>query len=97
MSPRRLFQANTSLLAVQIQYTPQNYNVSFTFAGLSENTTYWMFHFATVDDPTLTALSTAVTSMSVTTLASSTIDINFSARTLAPALVSLALAVLMIG
>jgi len=39
-----------------------------------------MFHFATVDDPTLTALSTSVTAISVTTLAATTIDINYQYR-----------------
>lgn len=75
-----LFQANTPLLQVQIQYAPQNYNVSFTFSPLKQNQTYSMFHFATVDDPTLTALSTSVTAISVTTLAATTIDINYQYR-----------------
>jgi hypothetical protein len=52
-----------------------------------------MFHFATVDDPSLTALTTSVTSLSVTTLATSTIDINFSPR----AVMLLVLILLMIG
>lgn len=54
--------------------------MSFTFSPLKQNQTYSMFHFATVDDPTLTALSTSVTAISVTTLAATTIDINYQYR-----------------
>ena len=75
-----LFQANTPLLQVQIQYAPQNYNVSFTFSSLRQNQTYSMFHFATVDDPTLTSLSSFVTAINVTTLTATTIDINNAQR-----------------
>lgn len=89
----RLFQANSPLLQVQIQYVPQNYNVSFTFNSLNQNQTYSLFHFATVDDPTLTALSTPVTAISVTTLAATQIDINHAYK-LAAAAAAIVLALL---
>ncbi len=63
-----------------MQYIPQNYNVSFTFNSLNQNQTYSLFYFATVDDPTLTALSTAVTAINVTTLTATQININHQGR-----------------
>jgi len=65
---------------VQIQYIPQNYNVSFTFNSLNQNQTYSLFYFTTVDDPTLTALSTSVTVINVTTLTATQININHQGR-----------------
>ncbi len=76
----RYFQVGVPLLQVQIQYIPQSYNISFTFTGLSDNKTYSLFHFATVDSPLLTALSTQVSALNITTLASTSIDINSALR-----------------
>jgi hypothetical protein len=58
-------------------HTTQNYNTSFQFSSLKANTLYTFFYFCTVEDPAITALSSAVGTLSAQTLQMLIIDINW--------------------
>lgn len=42
-----LFEENTALVATKMQYATQNYNITFEFGSLSDNTQFTLFYFAT--------------------------------------------------
>ena len=42
-----LFETGTPLAAAKMLYTTQNFNVTFEFSTLTDNTEYTMFYFAT--------------------------------------------------
>jgi hypothetical protein len=73
-----IFSSNVSLLNVQMIHATQNYNTTFQFTGLAANTVYSFFYFCTVEDPSITSLSSTVKVVSATTLQMLTIDINWS-------------------
>lgn len=71
------FSSTQNLQAVEMIHNTQNYNTSFQFSGLSANTLYTFFYFCTVEDPAITALSSAVGTFSAQTLQMLVININF--------------------
>jgi hypothetical protein len=71
------FSTTVNLTAVQMIHTTQNYNTSFQFSSLKANTLYTFFYFCTVEDPAITALSSAVGTLSAQTLQMLIIDINW--------------------
>lgn len=72
-----LLSTNVSLLQVKMIQVIQNYNVTFSFSGLSDNTEYTFFYFATTEDPTISAQSSAVGTFNALTLQALIVDINF--------------------
>jgi len=60
-----------------MQYSTQNYNVTFEFSSLLDNKEYTLFYFATSEDPTLTATSSAVKMVNAKTLEALTVNINW--------------------
>jgi len=72
-----IFSSNVSLLSVQMIHSTQNYNMTFQFTGLTANTIYSFFYFCTVEDPSITSLSSAVNVVSAQTLQMLIIDINW--------------------
>ena len=71
------FSQSQNLTAVQMIHTTQNYNTTFQFNGLNANTLYTFFYFCTVEDPSITALSSTVGHLSAQTLQMLIIDINY--------------------
>ncbi len=63
-----LFQENTALLATKMQYATQNYNITFEFTSLSDNKEFTLFYFATSEDPTFLATSSAIKTVNAKTL-----------------------------
>lgn len=72
-----IFSQNVSLVAVQMIHATQNYNTTFQFTGLTANTLYSFFYFCTVEDPSITSLTSAVRVTSAQTLQMLTININW--------------------
>ena len=72
-----IFSQNVSLVAVQMIHATQNYNTTFQFTGLTANTLYSFFYFCTVEDPSITSLTSAVSVTSAQTLQMLTININW--------------------
>lgn len=72
-----LFESNTSLLATKMQYATQNYNITFEFAGLTDNTEFTLFYFGTSEDPTFLATSSDVKTVNAKTLEALTVNINW--------------------
>lgn len=73
-----VFSNTLNLTAVQMIHTTQNYNTTFQFSGLSANTLYTFFYFCTVEDPSITALSSSVGYFSAQTLQMLLININWA-------------------
>lgn len=73
------FSASLNFQAVKMIHTTQNYNTTFQFSGLNADTLYTFFYFCTVEDPSITALSSAVSTVSARTLQMLVIDINWAA------------------
>lgn len=73
-----IFSQSTSLVAVQMIHATQNYNTTFQFTGLTANTLYSFFYFCTVEDPSITSLSSAVSYTTAQTLQMLTININWA-------------------
>lgn len=73
-----LISTNVTLMQVKMIYAIQNYNVSFSFSGLSDNKEYTCFYFGTTEDPTISAESTTVKSFNAQTLQALIVDINFA-------------------
>ena len=71
-----IFSQNVSLVAVQMIHATQNYNTTIQFTGLTANTLYSFFYFCTVEDPSITSLTSAVSVTSAQTLQMLTININ---------------------
>lgn len=74
-----IFSQNVSLVAVKMMHATQNYNTTFQFTELTANTLYSFFYFCTVEDPSITSLSSAVSVTSAQTLQVLTININWDA------------------
>jgi hypothetical protein len=55
----------------------QNYNITFSFSGLLDNTMYTFFYFATTEDPTISAQSSTVNTFNAQTLQALIVDINY--------------------
>jgi hypothetical protein len=72
-----IFSQNVSLVGVKMIHSTQNYNTTFQFTGLTANTLYSFFYFCTVEDPSITSLSSAVSVVSAQTLQMLTININW--------------------
>jgi hypothetical protein len=72
-----IFSTNVSLQAVQMIHSAQNYNTTFQFTGLTANTLYTFFYFCTVEDPSITSLSSTVKYTTAQTLQMLTININW--------------------
>jgi hypothetical protein len=72
-----IFSQNVSLVAVQMIHATQNYNTTFQFTGLTANTLYSFFYFCTVEDPSITSLTSTVSVTSAQTLQMLTININW--------------------
>jgi hypothetical protein len=89
-----MFSATLNLTSVQMIHTAQNYNTSFQFSSLSANTIYTFFYFCTVEDPSITALSSTVSMFSAQTLQMLIININYAADLRYLALLAFALLVL---
>jgi len=85
-----LFSSNVSLISVQMIHSTQNYNTSFQFAGLTANTLYTFFYFCSVEDPSITSLSSSVGVVNAQTLQMLVIDINWASY------LSLAIVMLMV-
>ena len=73
-----IFSTNVSLTTVQMIHSTQNYNTTFQLTGLASNTLYTIFYFATVEDPSITSLSSAVSYTTAQTLQMLTININWA-------------------
>lgn len=73
-----LLSTNVTLMQVKMIYAIQNYNVTFSFSGLTDNKEYTCFYYATTEDPTISAESTTVKSFNAITLQALIVDINFS-------------------
>lgn len=73
-----IFSQSVSLVAVQMIHSTQNYNTTFQFAGLTANTLYSFFYFCTVEDPSITSLTSAVSYTTAQTLQMLTININWA-------------------
>jgi hypothetical protein len=73
-----IFSTNISLTSVQMIHTTQNYNTTFQFTGLASNTLYTIFYFSTVEDPSITSLSSTVSYTTAQTLQMLTININWA-------------------
>lgn len=73
-----IFSTNISLSAVQMIHSTQNYNTTFQFTGLTSNTLYTIFYFSTVEDPSITSLSSTVSYTTAQTLQMLTININWA-------------------
>lgn len=84
-----IFSTNVSLISVQMIHSTQNYNSTFQFAGLTANTIYTFFYFATVEDPSITSLSSAVGYVNAQTLQMLIIDINWQPHLAVLALLAL--------
>ena len=65
---RGLFQQGNALVATKMQYTTQNYNVTFQISSLTDNKQYTLFYFATSEDPTFLATASAVRTINAKTL-----------------------------
>ena len=55
-----LFEESVPMDQVKMLYAIQNYNVTVSFSNLDANTQYSFYYYATTEDPSLTAESTAV-------------------------------------
>jgi len=76
-----LFEENQPpLLAVRMQYAPQNFNISLSVDSLISNSNYTIFYYATMDDPTLTSSASSVGYNIFKTLEVLDISINWGFR-----------------
>jgi hypothetical protein len=73
-----IFSQSVSLVAVQMIHATQNYNTTFQFTGLTANTLYSFFYFCTVENPSITSLTSAVSYTTAQTLQMLTININWA-------------------